>query len=79
MKDLLDLHGYKADEVEPALDDFLMKISNSNLKKARVMTGKGTGTVQKIVIQYLKLAGYQWTYEKLASGKDNQGCLVIHL
>ncbi len=79
MKDLLDLHGYKADEVEPALDDFLVKISNSNLKKARVMTGKGTGTVQKIVIQYLKLAGYQWTYEKLPSGKDNQGCLVIHL
>lgn len=79
MKDLLDLHGYKADEVEPALDDFLVKISNSNLSKARVMTGKGTGTVQKIVIKYLKLAGYQWTYEKLPSGKDNQGCLVIHL
>ncbi len=79
MKDLLDLHGFKADEVESALDNFLVKISNSNLNKARVMTGKGTGTVQKIVIKYLKLAGYQWSYEKLPSGKDNQGCLVIHL
>lgn len=79
MKDLLDLHGYKAEDVESAIDDFLVKISKSNLRKARLMTGKGTGTVQKIAIKYLKLAGYQWTYEKLANGKDNQGCLIIHL
>lgn len=79
MKDLLDLHGYKAEDVESAIDDFLVKISKSNLRRARLMTGKGTGTVQKIAIKYLKLAGYQWTYEKLANGKDNQGCLIIHL
>lgn len=79
MKDLLDLHGYKAEDVESAIDDFLVKISKSNLRRARLMTGKGTGTVQKIAIKYLKLAGYQWSYEKLANGKDNQGCLIIHL
>lgn len=78
-KDLLDLHGFKADQVEDAIDRFLVQISNSNLKKARIMTGKGTGTVKAIAIKYLKLAGYQWSYEKLSNGKNNEGCLVLHL
>jgi len=78
-KDLLDLHGYKADQVEAAIDRFLMQLSTSSLKKARIMTGKGTGTVQSIAIKYLKMAGYHWSFEKLANGKSNEGCLVIFL
>jgi DNA-nicking Smr family endonuclease len=78
-KDLLDLHGYKADQVEDAVDKFLMKISNSGLKRARIMTGKGSGTVKDITIRYLKLAGYHWAYEKLPNGKNNEGCLVLFL
>ena len=78
-RDLLDLHGYKSDAVEDAVDKFLMQVSNSNLKRARIMTGKGTGTVKSIVIKYLKLAGYHWAYEKLSNGKNNEGCLVIFL
>ncbi len=78
-KDLLDLHGFKADQVEDAIDRFLVQISNSNLKKARIMTGKGTGTVKAVAIKYLKLAGYQWSYEKLSNGKNNEGCLVLNL
>ncbi len=78
-KDLLDLHGFKTDEVEDALDQFLVKVSQSNLKRARIMTGKGTGAVRATVIKYLKLAGYPWAYEKLSSGKNNEGCLVIFL
>jgi DNA-nicking Smr family endonuclease len=78
-KDLLDLHGYKADQVEDAVDKFLMKISSSGLKRARIMTGKGSGTVKNITIKYLKLAGYHWAYEKLPNGKNNEGCLVLFL
>lgn len=78
-KELLDLHGSKADEVEDAVDRFLVQLSNSNLKRARIMTGKGTGTVKAIVIRYLKMAGYHWAYEKLSNGKTNEGCLVIFL
>ena len=78
-KDLLDLHGYKTDEVEAAVDRFLMEISNSNLKQARIMTGKGTGAVKSVVIKYLRLAGYPWAYEKLKNGKNNEGCLVIRV
>ena len=78
-KDLLDLHGFKTDEVEDAIDRFLMKVSGSNLKKARIMTGKGSGVVKAIAMKYLKLAGYHFAYEKLPNGKNNEGCLVIFL
>lgn len=78
-KDLLDLHGYTTDQVEDAIDRFLIKVSNSNLKQARIMTGKGTGAVKTVAINYLKLAGYHWTYEKLSNGKNNEGCLIIFL
>lgn len=78
-KDLLDLHGFTTDQVEDAIDRFLMKVSKSNLKRARIMTGKGTGAVKAVAINYLKLAGYHWAYEKLSNGKNNEGCLVIFL
>lgn len=78
-KKLLDLHGYKAENVESAIDQFLMELSQSNLKQAKIMTGKGSGKVQTITIKYLKLAGYHWSFEKLANGKNNEGCLIIHL
>lgn len=78
-KDLLDLHGFKSDEVEAAVDKFLMKLSGSGMKRARIMTGKGSGVVKNITVKYLKLAGYHWSYEKLSNGKDNEGCLVIFL
>jgi len=78
-KDLLDLHGFKGEDVESAVDNFLVQIGQSNLKRARIMTGKGTGTVQKITISYLKKAGYPWAYEKLPSGKDNTGIIVLFL
>jgi DNA-nicking Smr family endonuclease len=78
-KDLLDLHGCKAEEVEPKVDNFLVQISQGSLKRARIMTGKGSGVVQKIVINYLKQANYQWEFEKLPSGKKNEGVLVLFL
>lgn len=78
-KNLLDLHGYKTEDVENEIDRFLLQLSNTSLKQARIMTGKGTGKVQAITIKYLKLAGYHWSFEKLPNGKNNEGCLIIHL
>ncbi len=78
-KDLLDLHGFKGEDVIDAVDGFIMKVSGSDLKRARIMTGKGSGTVKKIVVQYLKQAGYPWAYEKQSNGKDNDGVLVVFL
>jgi len=78
-KDLLDLHGFKGDDVMDAVDAFIMKVNDLGLKRARIMTGKGSGVVKKIVIDYLKQARYPWAYEKLSNGKNNEGVLVIFL
>jgi DNA-nicking Smr family endonuclease len=78
-KDLLDLHGFKNDEVEAAVDRFLVRVSGTNLKRARIMTGKGTGKVRETTMKYLKRAGYEWSFERLSNGKSNEGCLVIYL
>ncbi|MDZ4677475.1 MAG: Smr/MutS family protein [Oligoflexia bacterium] len=78
-KDLLDLHGFKTDEVFDAVDNFIMSVNQNNLKRARIMTGKGTGVVKKVVIDYLKQAKYPWQYEKLSNGKNNEGVLVVFL
>ncbi len=75
----LDLHGFKTSDVEDAVDKFLVKASSSGLKRGRIMTGKGTGAVQKVVIQYLKLAGYTWEFEKGSNTKENTGVLTIFL
>lgn len=78
-KDSIDLHGITISEVDEKVDRFLMQISNSSLKRARIITGKGSGAVQKATIAYLKRAGYHFSYEKLPNGKPNTGVLVLHL
>lgn len=78
-RDLLDLHGFRGEDVEVAIDRFFVQLSGSRLKRARIMTGKGTGKVKAIAIRYIQLAGYHWAYEKLPNGKDNEGCLVLFL
>ena len=75
----LDLHGFKADEIEPKVDDFLYSMSQKGVKKVAIMTGKGTGKVQKIVVNYLKKANYPWSFEQQDNGKKNTGVLIIHM
>lgn len=78
-KDSIDLHGFKVDEVADEVDRFLMRLSTSNLKRAKIVTGKGSGAVQKATIDYLKKAGYHFGYEKSPNGKENTGVLILFL
>lgn len=78
-KDLLDLHGCRAEEVADRVDKFLVNAYNAKLNRIRIMTGKGKGIVQKEVIKYLKLGNYPWSYEKTGKGVTNEGVLIVHL
>ena len=78
-KDLLDLHGFKCEDVIDVLDRFIVDVNNKNLPSVRIMTGKGTGAVKKLVIHYLRQAHYPWTYEKLPNGKVNEGVILVIL
>jgi DNA-nicking Smr family endonuclease len=76
---MLDLHGYTVDEVASAVDQFLVKCQKLNVDRAWIMTGKGEGKVRKATSDYLKLGGFPFSVERLASGASNDGVLVIHL
>ena len=78
-RDSLDLHGFRTGDVLEAVDKFMVAAAASSLKQVRIVTGKGTGAVQKSVIAYLKQAHYPWQYEKLSNGKNNEGVLVIKM
>lgn len=74
---LLDLHGVKAEEVVPRVDEFLVNAEKAGYEQVSIMTGKGTGKVKAIVVDYLRNARYPWHYEKTSGGKDNEGVLLI--
>ena len=73
----LDLHGYKVEDVFDAVDAFLQK--HSGKKQVRIMPGKGSGKVRSRVIEYLKLANYPWSFERLPNGASNEGVIVVHM
>ena len=76
---MLDLHGFTLDQVDDAVDRFLAQNASRGVARVRIMTGKGTGAVQKATIAYVKRAGYTWEYEKMTGGKRNEGVLVVHM
>ncbi len=76
---LLDLHGYKVEDVADAVDRFLVQSQRKGAPRVRIMTGKGTGQVKKAVMEYLKLGGYPYEFERMENGARNEGVLVVIL
>lgn len=68
----LDLHGYTTDAVNDAVDRFLVKSQRAGHARIRLITGKGTGAVRKVALEWLKLGGFPYTAE-------NEGSFVIFL
>lgn len=73
----IDLHGYTKDQAIDSIDRFLSEMQKTNSRRGKIVTGKGTGAIQKVAIDYLKQAGYHWAYEKLPNGKDNTGVIIV--
>lgn len=73
----LDLHGYKAEDVYDAVEAFLQK--HAQRPTVRIMPGKGTGKVKAKVAEYLKLANYPWSFERLPDGSANEGVMIVYM
>lgn len=76
-KPMIDLHGQTVDEAIVKVDEFLHKHSSGTHSRLYIMTGKGSGKVQKAVIQYLKKAHYPWKHDEDGKGQVNKGLLVV--
>jgi DNA-nicking Smr family endonuclease len=68
----LDLHGFTTDAVADAVDRFLVKSQKSGHHRVRIITGKGTGAVRKVALDWLKLGGFPYSAE-------NEGSYIIFL
>ena len=74
---VLDLHGQTQNQVFGQIEDFLRKYGHR--PKIKIMTGKGTGAIQKKTKEYLEIGSYPWTYERLPNGDLNRGVLLVFL
>lgn len=75
----IDLHGRTVGEARDLVDQFLMRINSIEGGRARIVVGKGTGTIKEFVTKYLRQAGYSFEFEKQPNGKPNEGVLTVFL
>ena len=72
----LDLHGKQEDQVFDLIDRFIRE--HEAKEQVLLIVGKGRGIVRSKAKEYLKLAHYSWSYEKVR-GTVNFGALLVDL
>lgn len=78
----LDLHGYFAREVEPALRAFFDEAHKRGYARIRIIVGKGVHSKDGPVLPdavktFLNRAGYSYTYAKVYEG--GEGALIVRI
>jgi DNA mismatch repair protein MutS2 len=73
----LDLRGKRAEEVEPALDDYLNEASLASLSQARIIHGIGTGTVRQIVREMLASHPLVTSFRPGEQGEGGDGVTIV--
>jgi DNA mismatch repair protein MutS2 len=51
---ILDLHNFRFEEVEPLLDEFIWSCMENGFKEGSIIHGKGTGAQRELVHRKLK-------------------------
>jgi DNA mismatch repair protein MutS2 len=75
----IDLRGKRADEIEPALDNYLNSASVAGLSEVRVIHGMATGTVRKIVREFLTSHPLVSSFRPGGRGEGGDGATVVRL
>ena len=75
----LDLRGKRADEVQPALEQYLNDASVTNQKEVRIIHGFGTGTVRQIVRESLATHPLVKSFRPGAKDEGGDGVTIVQL
>jgi len=75
----LDLRGKRAEEVEPALDDYLNEASLCSLSRVRIIHGIGTGTVRQIVRGFLASHPLVTSFQPGEQGEGGDGVTIVSM
>lgn len=68
----LDLHGRRVDEVADQVDRFLRTCQAKKAVRARIITGRGTGAVERATLDWLRLGGFP-------TKRENPGSWIVFL
>jgi DNA mismatch repair protein MutS2 len=75
----LDLRGKRAEEVEPALEDYLNEASLCGLSRVRIIHGIGTGTVRQIVREILASHPLVASFQPGEQGEGGDGVTIVSM
>ncbi len=75
----LDLRGLRYEEAKLELDKYFDTALFLKMKQFRIIHGFGTGTIRKLVWDYLKNNKYVKEYRYGAEGEGLNGCTVVYL
>jgi len=75
----LDLRGKRAEEVEPALEDYLNEASLCSLSRVRIIHGIGTGTVRQIVREILASHPLVTSFQPGEQGEGGDGVTIVSM
>jgi len=73
----IDLHGFFESEAIEEVEEFLLSSEQKNMKRVRVVTGKGTGVLQQAVRKWLLENQYVFETAKITEG--GSGALIVKL
>jgi len=75
----VDMRGLRAEEVEPLLDRELNEAFSAGVPYLKIIHGHGSGTVRKIVRDYLAHQPYVSSYEPASAAEGGDGATIVTL
>jgi DNA mismatch repair protein MutS2 len=75
----IDLRGYRAAEIEAMLEEYLENAYRSGMPFVRIIHGKGTGALRKVVRDLLAQHPVVASYESAPANQGGDGATVALL
>jgi len=77
--DILDLHTFRPQEIQPLLTDYLELCRQSGIRQVRIVHGKGTGTLKKTVRGILKRIPWIRHFHDAPETAGGWGATIVEL
>jgi|SRR5208337_4439959 len=79
IEDSIDLHTFRPNEVKDLLNDYLEEASQKGFDEVRIIHGKGTGTLRRIVHSILKSHPLVISFREAGSDAGGWGATIALL
>lgn len=77
IKSEIDLRGMRVEEAIDEVETYLKTVADSDLPKVYLIHGKGTGALQRAIVEYLKSSPYKKKFRPGKYGEGDMGVTVV--